>query len=354
MLKLNQNGQLKEIVYGGIHSGAFDQELLSEEQDAKMDIYDYCARYDTVPVFINTDSARGRKAIVDVTIEMPEQGIRAQARATDRRVADILASVEFKRQAEEWHAKHGDEDILVKDVANVLNSRNARKFFEFFKIHHPNSSPVCETKAMRGGSKKLAASMTQGQVFVNGEPIGEHVEMGGKKNAETAAWVTGAVALKQMYPELFPQFIEALRLGNGEILKPIPPTWLNVDQDAIISMTDTLLSIRRIGLPPTEEEMALEDVRVQQEKERRRYHKNRLDPALAKVKSKAMLENYEKYLVDEKLEVLRRKRSELPMIQYTNQVLELVNNNEVSIIVGATGSGKTSMFPPLISHAISC
>ncbi|KAF8535812.1 P-loop containing nucleoside triphosphate hydrolase protein, partial [Trichophaea hybrida] len=324
ILKLHQSGRLKELVYGGVHSGSFDQNLLKEEEDAKMDIYDYCARYDTVPQFISTDTTRpgnNRKTIIQVTIKMPKQGIEATARATDRRVADILASVEFKRQAEEWHAKHGDEDILVKDVANVLNSRNAKKFFEFYKIHNP------------------------GAVMLNDMPIGDPVEMGGKKNAETAAWVTAAVALKNQNPELFPKFIEALRMGNGEILKPVNPTWLNLEQDSVIAMTDTLLSVRRIGLPPTEEEMAFEDAKSDHP---RRYQNRKLDPALTEVKSKKMLEAYEEYLANEKLQVLRQKRSELPMNQYTNQVLELVNGHEVSIIVGATGSGKTTQVPQIL------
>ena len=352
-MKLHQSGQLKELVYGGIHSGAFDQTLLKEEEDAKMDIYDYCARFDTVPEFVTTENARpsGRKRIVSVTIKMPDQGIEATARATERRVADILASVEFKRLAEDWHAKHGDEDIVVKDIANVLNSRNAKKFFEFYKIHHPSATWNCDLKPVRGKSKKISGSMTQGQVLLNGEPIGQPVEMGGKKHAETAAWVTAAVALKQQNPDLFPKFIEALRMGNGEILKPIQPTWLDLSSDSVNAMTDTLLSVRRIGLPPTEEEMAFEDSKADNI---RRHHRRKLDPALAEVKSKKMLAEYEAYLDDEKLSVLRRKRSELPMNQYTAQVLDLVNNNEVSIIVGATGSGKTSRlsFAPKVNFML--
>lgn len=306
-----------------------------------MDIYDYCARYDTIPIITPIDLNRPgqKRAILEVIIEMPEQGIKASAKATERRVADILASVEFKRQAEDWHAKHGDEDILVKDVASVINSRNAKKFFEFFKIHNLNAVFTCETKPLRAKSKRISASMTEGQILYNGNPIGAPVEFGGKKNAETGAWVTAAVALKKEYPELFPQFIQALKMGNGEILKPVPATWCNIEQDSVVAMTDTLLSVRRIGLPPTEEEMALADEKAE---DRRRYHARKLDPALATVKSKKMLEAHEEYLKDEKLAVLRQKRSELPMIQYTQQVLELVNNNEVSIIVGATGSGKTS------------
>jgi ATP-dependent RNA helicase DHX36 len=344
ILKLNQSGQLREILYGGIHPAALDKDLLSQEQDAKLDIYDYCARYDTVPEYVCKDITRSgtRKALIEVTVQMPQQGIIATARATDRRVAEILASVEFKRQAEEWHAKHGDEDILVKDVASVINSRNAKKFFEFFKIHNPGAVYQFQATQLKssGRSKRVTGSMMEGRVYLNDQPIGEPVEMGAKKQAEAAAWVTAAVALKEAHPTLFPRFIEALRMGNGEILKPIPPSWLNIEQDCIIAMTDTLLSVRRIGLPPTEEQMNIED--SQAAEQRRRSTRRRLDRALAKAKSQKMLESYEEYMKDKKLDVLRQKRSELPMNQYTNHVLDLVNGHDVSIIVGATGSGKTS------------
>ncbi|KAA8909103.1 P-loop containing nucleoside triphosphate hydrolase protein [Sphaerosporella brunnea] len=347
VLKLHQLGQLSDTVYGGVHVGTFDRKLLNAEQDALIDIYDYCARFDTVPRITVSEAHRTgtKKGIIQVILEMPEQGIKASAKAPERRIADILASVEFKRQAEEWHAKHGDEDILIKDVANSINSRNAKKFFEFYKIHNPSCVYTCETRPARGSNRKLSGSHTEGQVYLNNERLGDPVEMAGKKNADVVAWVTAAVALKHKNPDMFEPFIEALRLGNGEILKPLSPQWINIDSESVASMTDTLLSVRRIGLPPSEEELALQENKTE---DRRRHPRRKLDPALAEVKSKKMLAAYEAYLADEKLETLRRKRSELPMIQYTDHVLELVNNNEVSIIVGATGSGKTTQVPQIL------
>lgn len=340
-------GRLKTLVLDGVHEGAFDQDLLKSEEEAKVDIYDYCARYDTTPIFTTTEIQRNRKSIISVTIEMPEQDIVATAKATDRRVADILASVEFKRQAEVWHAKHNEENIVLKD-ANVLNSRNAKKFFDFYKIHNQHANFQCEVKSIQRRGKRLAASMSEGQIIMNGEPLGDSVEMGGKKNAEACAWVTGAVELKRRYPEIFPLFIEALRIGNGDILKPIQPIWLDLQRDSLVAMTDTLMSVRRIGLPPSEAEMAQDDARAadQMRRSERRRGDRRLDPAALEMKNLSLLEDYNKYLSDPKLVTLRQKRSELPMIQYTDKVLDLVNNNEVSIIVGATGSGKTSKFSP--------
>jgi len=49
---------------------------------------------------------------------------------------------------------------------------------------------------------------------------------------------------------------------------------------------------------------------------------------------------------------LRTQREELPMQQFRAKVLDLVENNVYSIIVGATGSGKTTQVPQiLLDHA---
>lgn len=332
---------LKDIIYQGAHEAAFDQELLSDESDAKMDIYDYCARFDTVPMFIFREVQRlgARKSLVEATVEMPEQGIQASARAVDRRTAEILACVEFKKQAEDYHAKHGESTIIVKDVM-ALNSRNARKFFEWFKMHNRSAGYDLVSKQLSGGNKKLRGGYQIGQMILNDQPIGEPVEMHNKKAMEAAAYLTGAISLKKLHPELFPTFLEALRLGNGELLKPIPPTWINTESNCVLAMTDTLLNVKRVGLPPSEEEEDM--IEARQEKFRRMNPWRRLEKAFVAVKSIKLREAYDQYMADPKLAKLRKLREELPMNQYQSQVLDIIEKHPVSIIVGATGSGKTS------------
>lgn len=334
---------LRELLTGGAHAKAHDRNLLNEEQEAKVDIYDYCARSGEVPTFTirQVQGVIRGKGLIEATVELHSQQIRASARAVDRTTAEILACVEFKYQAEKWHAKFGDEDIVVKDISSSLNSRNAKKFFDYYKYFVDKRVIVEVDCRSPHGHGRITGNNTKAQVIMNGEPIGEPVEMVKKKQAETAAYLTGAVALKNRYPQLFHDFIEALRLGNGDILKPINPEWLDLKPDCIDAMHDTLDNIRQLGIPLTEEEIKAE-VKAEQNAQRRQHSNRFLDPALAAVKSKKMLEAYEQYLNDPALETLRTKRSELPMVQYTDQVLGLVDNNDFSIIVGATGSGKTS------------
>ncbi|KAI5852980.1 P-loop containing nucleoside triphosphate hydrolase protein [Morchella snyderi] len=347
VLKLHSNGLLKDIIYQGSHEAAFDQALLNDESDAKMDIYDYCARFDAVPMFIFRETQRpgNRRPLVECTVEMPEQNIQASARAADKKVAEILACVEFKKQAEEYHAKHGESTIVVKDLL-ALSTRNARKFFEFYKMHNRGVTYDCTIKQVSGGTKRLKAGYFLGQMMLNNEPLGDPVEMHSKKAADTAAYLTGAVELKKREPGIFPKFLEALRLGNGELLKPITPAWIHTENDSVNAMTDTLMSVRRVGLPPSEEEEDMMEAKG--ENGRRMNPWRRLDKAFVAVKNIKLQEDYEKYLSDPALTTLRQKREELPMNQYQGKVLDIVENHPVSIIVGATGSGKTTQVPQIL------
>jgi HrpA-like RNA helicase len=67
-------------------------------------------------------------------------------------------------------------------------------------------------------------------------------------------------------------------------------------------------------------------------------------------KLKAQLDRYER---NPEMEKMRRQRAELPLNQYAEDVKTLFNNNEVCVLVGATGSGKTTQVPQfLLDQAI--
>ena len=74
--KLHEADLLKEVAFPKA-ALAFDPNLIKEEHGAIMDIYDYCARYDTVPTFeVNLVRYRGR-SVIEFVVNMPQQNIRA-------------------------------------------------------------------------------------------------------------------------------------------------------------------------------------------------------------------------------------------------------------------------------------
>ena len=319
----------------------------AEEKDAVTDVYNYAARFDAVPhikaeVISRKERGRYRKH-VEITMELFEQGIQVTGRGSDRDTAEINASVLFKKEAERYQAERGSEAITIKD-SGALTNNTAPKFLEFYKIVRPGIMVVPECKPglhLQGVSKP----QTEAQIKINSEPVGEPVQMGSKKKAEDLAFLTASIALKKRDPDLFPRFLRALRSGNGQILKPVTPIDMNIDEDCSLLMRETLLTARRAGLPDDVNDVAPE---AQFSEDTRGWHRRQLSADEKERRNHSLQQKLSSYLQDEKLADLRKKKAELPMNQYRAQVLDIVKNNIYSIIVGATGSGKTTQVPQIL------
>lgn len=319
----------------------------AEERDAMMDIYNYAARFDAVPRFqieARTEVHRGRrKSQVVVIVEFSKQGIRVEAQGSDIVAAERNAALKFKKAAERYHAKQGSGTIIIKD-SGALTTSNASQFLEFYRIVHPGVTIKAESR--RATERKgLKHPPHRAQISINGELVGEPVEMSIKKNAEDAASLTACIALTKRAPDLHPRFLRALKSGNGQILRPITPVDMPVDEDCSLVMRETLLAARRAGLPDVVEELTPEaDV----SESRRGSIRRRLSPQEAENRDWALQRKLSDYLQNAELTDLRNMKAELPMNQYAAKVLDLVNNNVYSIIVGATGSGKSTQVPQIL------
>lgn len=311
---------------------------MAAEAESLVDVYDYAARFETVPNIIYRRHPI-HKTLYEVIIEMPEHNIKAFGRGKSIKVAGVIAGIEFKKQAEDYHAKHSEEDIVLKDP-NALNSTNAKKFLEYYKTLPNFRGARFDIVTQRPDlDKKIAGNSSAAYLTMNGTQLGKEVVMGTSKLAEKIAFLTGAVALKAQHPEIFPGFVEALKEGAGEILKPVSPVWLNPPPNVMLAMADTIKDFRKAGLKPIE--LAKEEAEYRQQRGPPRH---RLPEAVREMKSKVLKEEYEAYWNNPDIAELRRKREELPMNKFAPKVIELVESNSTSIIVGATGSGKTSMY----------
>ena len=318
-----------------------------EEKDVLVDIYNYAARFDTVPQ-IHTNlinrKERGRtRKYVEVTVELFEQGIRVTGRGADLKLAEVNAGQLFKKEAERYHIERGSDAIFIKD-SGALTTDNALKFLEFYKILRPGIKIEIDARAATQ-SKVFRKGQTRAQVMINGEPVGEPVEMGYKKKAEDTACLTASIALKKKEPALYPRFLRALKNGNGQILKPLPPIDLNVDEDCSLVMRETLLGARKAGLPDEVNDMVTENTGYE---DTRGSYRRQLPAHEIERRNWSLKQELSAYLQNESLAGLRNKKAELPMNQKSAQVLDLVNNNTYSIVVGATGSGKTTQVPQIL------
>ena len=334
-----------------------DQQTLKDEKDAKLDIYNYAARYGYVPnISVKTNQAsrllarrrgrygksKGSSNIIEVTVELPEQNISVSGHGADLVTAEIAASIKFKQEAERYHAEQGTNSLIIKD-STALNVDNARSFFEFYKILNPGARIDTEvTQPKLPGSR---GSAFEAIILVDGNAAGKAVQMSTKKKAEDLAYLTAAVCLTKEEPDLLPQFLKAHRSSSGEILRPVNQIDMPVDEDCVLLMRDTLLNARRLGLSDKQEEL-------QSEKDMSESRTSRYRPTLGRVsyekRSIELERRYRDYLQRPDLDQLRNKRENLPMNQYRAKVLDIVNNHTYSIIIGATGSGKTTQVPQIL------
>jgi hypothetical protein len=109
--------------------------VISEHKGAKVDVYDYAAQLNALPVFetiqvmANSDKNSKPGYLVRVTVKgtiVSGEGYHNNCRA----YAELAACVNFKKRAEELHQ---GEKMMVKHI-NTLTSQTGEKFLKYCKM----------------------------------------------------------------------------------------------------------------------------------------------------------------------------------------------------------------------------
>ena len=332
-------------LFGSKKDYQLDSSTLATEADAKMDIYNYAARFGCIPTISIEKGSKRRaigkaRSIITVTVDLPEQSISVSGRGLNIKSAEIAAALRFKEAAEKYHAQNGSESIIIKD-SNALTTANARQFFEYYKLVHPGGRVDVNFKQSRADK-----NMTEAQLTFAGKQIGAPVQMPTKKRAEDLAYLVAAIEIKRNEPAVYPKFLKAFRAGNGQILPPMPPTTMSIERDCLLAMQDTLLQARDAGLPDVVRNLDSDEDYT--ESRRGGFGRHELQQEEQEQKDHALRQRFSRYLENSGLVELRKRRSELPMNQYLSQVVKQVEENTYSIIIGATGSGKTTQVPQIL------
>ena len=323
---------------------------MASEADAKMDIYNYAARFDCIPqITMRLLKRTNRRRIIEIDVVLAEQNIKVTGRGTELHSAEIAAALKFKQAAEQYHIGEGTQAIVIKD-STALTTDNAKSFFDFYKMMHPKAAIQVSGERAKD-LRSYGQSPYRVSVTIDGKRYGSEVEMNQRKKAEALAYLTAALEVKALYPDIYPKFLKANKSGSGEILKPISAIGMPVDEDCLQCMRETLLDARKSGLPDEAEDL-LSDEEVAQTgiTQRRRIMMN----SEILFKNKQLTAKLDSYMQNPRLAEIRQKRFNLPMNQYKQKVLDMVSNNTYSIVIGATGSGKTTQVPQiLLEDAIS-
>ena len=167
-----------------------------------------------------------------------------------------------------------------------------------------------------------------------------------KKASQIACFLDVTKYLESCDPELWKAYVEAAKTGADLPLAPKVALFVNpVVEDAI---ADLCADIRKMSLyrnRPSQESVAptADGATRNNYSLSKPYSQRNL---LAK--SQRMIEGRKTYLGDPKMERLRSTRMSLPVYTQAKEVLSHIFNNDVTICMAATGSGKTTQIPQII------
>lgn len=326
---------LAEMHAAGLLEVAFANKKLAgqtvkAEKGGIVNAFDYAARYNCL---LDYSSRVGVGDFWHVQIKMPEHDINVCAYHKDLAGAEMLASHEFKKQAEAYHRREGTTPFALKDP-KVLNAQNAEKF-----LLHAQKAGKPPVTIQLSGQKH---TFTTAQAMRGKMPLGPSltVAQGGTRDASKLARLIAAQVLVKEEPQLLESF--QAQLGGREKAAPV-----------FMKLNETTLYKIRSFMKAADFSNADRQTAIAKEPERdglpRIFKRTPLLSGEQLTERSRMLQNQmASYLSRPDLEQLRRTRSGLPMSQYAEQVREIVRNNIYCIIVGATGSGKTTQVPQIL------
>lgn len=225
---------------------------------------------------------------------------------------------------------------MVLSDGSSIDFLKARAFMDYYCRRYGFSRPDIEVSLN-------ANEIWESVMIVGGRRIG----MGSgtnKKASQTSCFLDVTKYLESCDPGLWKEYVEAAKTGSDLGLAPRVALSISpVVEDAIaylcVDIKKTLLYRNR----PSQELFALTVGDTTTQNRNRPVFQRNLLP-----KSQRMLEGRTAYLADPKLERIRTARMSLPVYSQGKEVLDYIANNDVTICMAATGSGKTTQIPQMI------
>jgi len=178
-------------------------------------------------------------------------------------------------------------------------------------------------------------------------------------DAQAICYYLAARDMKAQDGNLFKKFVVYLHAHHGEVLNEVNPlgVWMNPETiGALRNRLHRLMELDRELEAFSKITKSLSD-EVDAEADSIPPISSRAQQMMAQeinsTKSEELAARLKAYDANPDLAQLRAQRAELPLNQYAEDVKALFDNNDVCVLVGATGSGKTTQVPQfLLDQAI--
>jgi ATP-dependent RNA helicase DHX36 len=304
---------------------------------AMLDVYNYCANILATPHFEILESTSRNFTIL---IRLPERDIQVEASGSFVQ-AGLHASLQFKAAVERYHREH-DESSISMTSDDSLNVDNAKPFVLFYNTRYPYARITFDTFLLEHAPGMPDPSFRI-QAKLKGENFGDQTMTTTLANARLIAYVVAAVNLAKKVPGIFHQFLQMEKSSQGHVLGTAKAIHLSVGPDILSAMSSASNQVLQ--------KMMVKDEPIADEQESiMRSFRSRpvLSRSSAKRRNWALRDSYEAFQKDDSQAALRYLKNTFPMNRCRDKVLDLVNQNVYSIVIGATGSGKTTQVPQII------
>nr|CAG8476028.1 14334_t:CDS:2 [Entrophospora candida] len=272
--------------------------------DSTKHVIEYCARFDHVPKFqvFQLNSDQNNNDSWEAVIELPSQGLIGRGHGKTIKEAEIMAANDFKNYAEEYMALHG-ADFLSTSEANIMTEDMAKKFINFYCRYYKLRSPEFKFTTL-GPDHSL---LWEASLFTANNFLGKG-QGSNKRTSQIAAYLDSAIFLRKDFPKIWEMF----------------------DQDKL-----------NAKLKPTRPL----DIKMNDEVFNKLYS---LNYKWITEKSTKLYEAYQNYLHSRQSQKILLIRQQLPITSFADTILNTIDQNPVTVIVGSTGCGKTTQLPQLI------
>ncbi|GBC09856.1 hypothetical protein RclHR1_09170004 [Rhizophagus clarus] len=335
------------------YSSTIKQQSSSQSQsgkdvDPKKYVIEYCAIFDHVPIYKLNSIGPDHDLLWEAIVELPKDII-GRGRAKTKKEAELLAAEDFKKKAEEYQALHGKIPSLSDK--NNMSEDIARDFIKFYCKYFKFKLPEFSYKGIGPGH----SMMWEASLIVEDHKIGTG-QRSNKRDAQASAYLDAAIALRKDSPDLWEKFEnDKSKPKDASVPKPAPYISVQMSNQTYKSLNNLVSELQQTKMFQRKDKDIITN-------KGEKVGKNNLDQAddkkesinqeqsnsFSDAESERLFEVYQDYLNSNNTEKLRSNRSRLPISDYANPILDAIESNPVTVVVGSTGCGKTTQLPQLI------
>ncbi|KAG6851057.1 hypothetical protein H0H93_002949 [Arthromyces matolae] len=236
--------------------------------------------------------------------------------------------------------KKAEPTEITLSGGDVVHYEQARSFMDYYCRRYNFGKPDVSFQGIGRGNNSWSAYM-----LIGGQKVGTATATS-KKAAQIACYLDVIEYLERSDPDLWKTYLEAVKAGTD--LGMAPKVYFQMTDRLDDELRDLNADIKKSRLYRNRPAIVPSQSTQTSPIVGPRFHSRRYSPEYFTEKSKKLLTRHQNYLADPSMERMRKTRMSLPVVALADDVVNHIHNNDVTICMAATGSGKTTQIPQLI------